>query len=301
MKRPEPVAELLTGAPFTVEQAAAHGVSRRRLGTSPLFRSVCTGIHVAAEVLDSPELRLAAVGLIIPSGAVVSGTTATWIHGADLYRRSPTSCRRDHGPRGVAPGSRGLLVARRGTLGIDDVIEVRRYPRHHAVADGVRPRSQGPAEGVVAAGRHVAQEACITPRELLDICVGQGSASVGVRQIACVASLADAGAQSPMESRLAWCWSSRRTAHTGDAARGAGRRAGRRTPGHGLPAADGRDGVRRRACTPRSADRDSRPPAAQPAEARRLARALLCQRRHAGAGGTSSGARPGKPSNGDQC
>src|SRR5438552_532189 len=123
MKRAEPVLELLTGAPFTVGQAEAHGVSRRRLSTSPLFRSVCTGIHVATEVPDSPELRPAAVGLIIPAGAVISGTTAAWVQGVDV-RRQPDELLEITDTRGGRPSSRGLLVARRGTLSIDDVIEV---------------------------------------------------------------------------------------------------------------------------------------------------------------------------------
>jgi hypothetical protein len=199
MKRAEPVAELLTGAPFTVEQAAALGVSRRRLSTSPLFRSVCTGIHVATEVPDSADLRLAAVGLIITNGAVVSGPTAAWVHGADV-RKSVDELLEITDTRGGRPSSRGLLVARRGTLGIDDVIEVGGLRVTTVARTAFDLARRDVAEGVVALDA-MWHKGLLTPEELLEFASGKRQFR-GIRQIAYVASLADKGAQSPMESRL---------------------------------------------------------------------------------------------------
>ena len=79
------VPEPLRAAPFTVAQAAAVGVTGRRLA-GPAFRRVLPGIHVAADVADGPATRLQAAGLLVPPGGAVGGRWAAWAWGADVLR-----------------------------------------------------------------------------------------------------------------------------------------------------------------------------------------------------------------------
>ena len=199
MKRSEPVPELLTGAPFTVGQAAAHGVSRRRLSTSPLFRSVCTGIHVAAEVPDSADLRLAAVGLLVPAGVVISGTGAAWVYGVDV-RPHPDALIEVTDIKGGRPRSRGILIARRGTLADDEIVEVNSLLVTSVLRTAFDLARRDLTEGVVALDA-LWRAGLLTPEELMEF-AGTKHGLRGIRQVAEVCRLADKGAGSPMESRL---------------------------------------------------------------------------------------------------
>ena len=72
-------------APFTLEQARSSGIQAAelsRLGRLRLVRRLFTGVYVAAQVPDSLALRVAALRLVVPPGAVVTDRTAGWLHGA---------------------------------------------------------------------------------------------------------------------------------------------------------------------------------------------------------------------------
>jgi hypothetical protein len=78
-------------APFTAQQAAELGVSRwflRLLVDRALVRRVLRGTYVAAQVVDSVDLRAAALRLVVPESAVVTDRTAAWLHGVDILPRS---------------------------------------------------------------------------------------------------------------------------------------------------------------------------------------------------------------------
>lgn len=69
--------------PFTTAQAADQGLTKRQLQSSK-WRQVVRGVWVAADVPDSRELRLLALGLVLPQRAVVWGPTAAWAWGASV-------------------------------------------------------------------------------------------------------------------------------------------------------------------------------------------------------------------------
>ncbi|MDQ6642571.1 MAG: hypothetical protein M3Y66_08765, partial [Actinomycetota bacterium] len=73
--------------PFTTEQARVAGLDGGDLGrllSVGLIRRLVRGVLVAAQVPDSIRLRCQAVTLVVPSGAVVTDTTAGWLHGAEM-------------------------------------------------------------------------------------------------------------------------------------------------------------------------------------------------------------------------
>ncbi|HEX6350435.1 MAG TPA: type IV toxin-antitoxin system AbiEi family antitoxin [Candidatus Dormibacteraeota bacterium] len=74
-------AGLRTG-PFSAAEALAEGVQRWHLDTAN-YRRLGRDAYAWAGLADSPELKLAAALLHLPSTAVFSGLTAAWLHGLD--------------------------------------------------------------------------------------------------------------------------------------------------------------------------------------------------------------------------
>lgn len=69
------------GLPFTPRQ-----VGRKLswlLGAGEI-RELLKGVYIDVRVPDSPDLRAAAVSLVIPPDAVACGQTAAWVHGIDV-------------------------------------------------------------------------------------------------------------------------------------------------------------------------------------------------------------------------
>ena len=207
MRTPQPEPSLLTGLPFTVATARELGVSRGRLRSS-LWRPVCTGVVVAKETPDSLELFLAAARLILPEGAVVSGRAAAAIHGVDIRRRpgEPLDITID---RKWAPSGRGLLVPHRAPLPDEDLVEIggllvtnplrTAYDLLRGFDLSKESRRYDVVEAVVAADAFLHQH-LITPDLLREFQKDRRWPN-GLR-IDRVLELADAGAESPMESRL---------------------------------------------------------------------------------------------------
>ncbi|HMC67600.1 MAG TPA: type IV toxin-antitoxin system AbiEi family antitoxin, partial [Mycobacteriales bacterium] len=74
------------GRPFTSEDARAVGLTYKQLRSSA-YRRLFHDVYVDATEPDSVELRAAAIGLVLPDGAVVGLTAAAWLHGADVRDR----------------------------------------------------------------------------------------------------------------------------------------------------------------------------------------------------------------------
>ena len=76
----------LLARPFTSKLARAVGVTPRQL-QGARCRRLFQDVYVGAHVPITPELLAAAVSLVLPAGAVVGGTMAALLHGADVRRR----------------------------------------------------------------------------------------------------------------------------------------------------------------------------------------------------------------------
>ena len=77
--------------PFTRDMALARGVSRRHLEAMlrcGLVRPVVRGAYAAAQAPDDTAMRAAALGLVVPTHAVVADRTAAWLHGVAILPRS---------------------------------------------------------------------------------------------------------------------------------------------------------------------------------------------------------------------
>jgi hypothetical protein len=84
------VPEALAQAPFTSAMARAEGLTSRQLQSSR-FRRLFHGVYVDARLPVTPRLLARAVALVLPPGAVVAGTTAALLHGADVRRGAETA------------------------------------------------------------------------------------------------------------------------------------------------------------------------------------------------------------------
>jgi hypothetical protein len=73
--------------PFTFQAARAVGLSPHDLGwlcREGYLRRMLKGVYVAAQAVDSIELRAQALRLVVPNGAVVTDRSAGWLHGAEM-------------------------------------------------------------------------------------------------------------------------------------------------------------------------------------------------------------------------
>jgi len=93
-----------------------------------------------------------------------------------------------------------VLVSRRMTLGVDDVLDLGSLRVTTMARTAFDLARRDVAEGVVALDA-MWRTGVLSPEELLEFAAGKKGLR-GIRQVAYVASLADRGAQSPMESRL---------------------------------------------------------------------------------------------------
>jgi AbiEi antitoxin C-terminal domain/Protein of unknown function (DUF559) len=74
-------------APFVGSDAVACGLLTPEQLRGKRWRRVLRDVYVPRELPDSPRLRAAAVALVLPPGAAVSGRSAVWVHGGDVLRR----------------------------------------------------------------------------------------------------------------------------------------------------------------------------------------------------------------------
>ncbi len=195
--------------PFTAEQAVNLGVSRwflRLLVDRALIRTVLRGTYVAAQVVDSVELRAAALRLVVPETAVVTDRTAAWLHGVDVLPRSAV-----HEPPPLCVfGRTGSRLRRPGIasgireLAEDDITSVR----------GVRVTT--PLRTALDLGRSLWRFDALAaldgflrigvPHDLILLSVERFRGERGVVQLRWLAPLADGRSESPGESALRLHW-----------------------------------------------------------------------------------------------
>lgn len=127
----EPV---MGGLPFTRSMGTEHGLNRRRLDRlleqSRIIR-LLTDVYLDAGTADSVEIRSAAVALVLPRIAAVSGLTAGWLWGVDA--RGPDRWRQPCPlvctvGAGQEPISRPGVVCRVAPLDLSEITEVNGVP-----------------------------------------------------------------------------------------------------------------------------------------------------------------------------
>jgi hypothetical protein len=191
--------ELLDGQPFRLDQARTWGVTPGVL-RGPLFRRVCREVYVSAETQDTIALRLAAVQLILPPEAVLSGSSAAWAFGIDVARTVDEPLQVTL-PRGISLRGRGLFTCVQAQLAPADIVQRRGVLVTSALRTAYDlARQPDIVEAVVAVDAFWHRHR-IKPDELLAYAAAHPGLR-GVRQIVRVVELADPGAESPMESRL---------------------------------------------------------------------------------------------------
>jgi hypothetical protein len=155
---------------------------------------------VLAELPDTLEQRLAALRLVLPEHAVVSGPTAAWLHGVDVRAEGELTVH-------VFLPSQRRIRARPGLV----VAEARLDPADVMLVDGVRvatpvrtaydcARTLPLVEGVVVADA-LAHVQLLTVEQLA-ACVASHRRARGVRRVDEVVVLAQPKSESPMETRL---------------------------------------------------------------------------------------------------
>ena len=198
--------------PFTAVMARArgiHSVELSRLLGLGLVRRVLRGVYVASQADDSLELRVSALRLVVPPGAVVTDRTAGWLHGAQMILAPG-----DHvvvPPVSVFHRGRGcrvrtdLVVSGQRMMPADDVMDVGGVlvttPLRTACDLG-RLLGRGPA---LAALDAMLRLGAFGREELLDAAAGYRGYR-WVRQLRTLAPLADRRAESPQESILRLRW-----------------------------------------------------------------------------------------------
>ena len=73
--------------PFTFQTARTVGLGPHDLGwlcREGYLRRMLKGVYVAAQAVDSIEIRSQALRLVVPDGAVVTDRSAGWLHGAEM-------------------------------------------------------------------------------------------------------------------------------------------------------------------------------------------------------------------------
>jgi hypothetical protein len=202
---------LPAGRPFLTAESDARGVGndhRRMLVRWGLLRRPVRGVFHRADLTDDLTLRLAVLGLVVPSDCVVTDRTAAWLWGAPMVL-APGDHRQVPRVSVFAPPGRRLrnLVAASGEriLSRDDVVRL----------DGVQVTSQLRTACDLARLLHRDQALAA-----VDMLARVGAFGVddlvaeldrfkgyrGVVQARMLAPLLDARSESPMESiaRLRW-------------------------------------------------------------------------------------------------
>ena len=183
--------------PFTLDEAERAGLTRKQLrGAS--WRRVGRGLYVWAELNDNPALRLATERSGLPEEAAFAGRTAAWLHGLDVPPCEPIEVviPRCCGVSGVA----GVSVSR-ASIARHDVVVRRGLPATSALRTVVDLCGRPPLVDAVVIADMALHERLVT---LLDLRAHAAAhpGTPGVAQLRRVLELAEAAAESPMETRL---------------------------------------------------------------------------------------------------
>ena len=197
MRRPAPIPPELLVRPFTSAEAAAVGITAAQLRSSAL-RRVFRDVYAAVTLPDCPEVRAAAVRLVLPDDAVVGYEDAAWLFGADVRDRRSLDIK-VIGQRGDQIRIRGVN-ATSALLEPGDVTELRGIPvttRVRTAFDLARRRDV--IEAVVGVDAMLNRGGCD-----LDELTAYAAAHRGwrwVRTVDEVLKHAEPLSQSPMETR----------------------------------------------------------------------------------------------------
>ena len=196
--------------PFTTGEALEAGVTRRtlsRLTELGYLRRMLRGVYVAAQVVDSLELRARALCRVVPRGAVVVDWTATWLYTGTLpfgqhVEVPPVSIFRlpGHGRLRNQLCRSGDRTLRREDVQVIDGITVT-TPLRTALDIGRLARRDDAIGGLDA----LLRTCTFSQAELLSH-VGRFRGHRGVVQLRELAPRADGRAQSPGESVLRLRW-----------------------------------------------------------------------------------------------
>jgi very-short-patch-repair endonuclease len=199
MSRTSNVPAPLTHGPFLARDALAAGLLSPKQLTTDRWRQIYRGVFVLAAIPDCVELRAQAARLIMPPGAVLSGRTAAYLLGVDICSLgAPLEITV---PREATISARPGVAVRRALLPAGDVgwasgLPVT-VPARTAFDLG---RRRGDTEALVALDALV-HAGLVEVDELRRYLAGRRGWR-GVRIIADRLPLVEAGAESPMETRL---------------------------------------------------------------------------------------------------
>lgn len=183
----------------TADQAVRLGVTRRQLQGSR-WRQLYDGVYAPAHLIDGPQLRIAAAALVLPPGGAISGRWAAYQYGVDVLP-PPGGPVEVTVPRTNTLTCRPGLFVRHALLPSSDVRSVSGVP----VTTPVRTafdlaRLENPVEAVV--GLDALLHAGLCREETLTPYIADHPRWRGVRRAGAALTDADAGAESPMETRL---------------------------------------------------------------------------------------------------
>lgn len=195
-RRPVIPEELTTG-PFTVADARRLGLTRWQLRGSS-WRRISGGLYVWVGLQQTSLMAIAGHRRRLPPGAVFSGRTAAWLHGFDSSPGEPPEVTV---PYGCGVSARAGISIRHGTLTDTDVVEQRGLPATSPVRTVFDLARRLPLVDAVAAVDTALHHRIVELGEFRSYVVAH-SRCVGVAQARRVTDLADASAESPMETRL---------------------------------------------------------------------------------------------------
>lgn len=198
--------------PFTTQAALRVGIDGRELGRllrAGLIRRLVRGVLVANQVADSIPLRCRAVAMVTPRGAIVTDTTAGWLHGADMVLAPnahlhavrvscfhPTPGRRsrahfvDGGERTLAEADVTQIGGLRVTTQLRTALDLGRLLNRRRALAGL--------DSMLRLGGFEPEEFTVQ--------IDRFKGFRGVRQLRALVPLADGRSQSPGESALRLHW-----------------------------------------------------------------------------------------------
>src|SRR5215831_11176601 len=191
------VPDQLKGHPITIAQAAAAGLTRDQLRGSQ-FKRLGRGLYAWSGLGEHPNLVAAALLRQLPPGCVLSGLSAAKVYGLDIQC---APCEEGTAPPSAPIRTRRGIVVHRARLQAADITRRREL----MVTSPLRTCfdllcSLSLVEAVVAVDAML-HRGLVKLSELVNY-IEAHAACKGVRQARRVAGLADAKAESPMESRL---------------------------------------------------------------------------------------------------
>jgi hypothetical protein len=197
MPRHPAIPEQLTTGPFTLADARGAGLTRWQLRGSS-WRRISGGVYVWAGLRESSLLAIAGLRRRLPPGAAFSGRTAAWLHGFDGSPGVPPEVTV---PYGCGVSARACMSLRHGTLTDTDVVQLRGFPATSPLRTAFDLSRRLPLVDAVAAVDAALHNRTVELAEFRSYVV-EHSRCAGVAQARRVAELADASAESPMETRL---------------------------------------------------------------------------------------------------